>query len=297
MCTSLSSRKPSGLSSGKVVASAFFTDGTTKDITVKEAYIGSGMTSSKNVILGGSTAPYTTNAGWYTYSVNSSDEYSLYKYESKYTPASYSFSGNNTVVTENNKVSFLNGQSVYANDSTIVIVNDNDDEVTVYTGVKNLPDIKLTSANSTADVKVLARSNHYAYYVYIDVNGSASISGGEDTKLVYFVEFDGQYRGTDNEIYYTYTTLDGTAEKDVVADSQVAGSGPIYAAYYKTRTNGDGAADQCDGCSRPRWQVLLRLQHHRHHLQRRRADPGRHRLHHGRQVHHHPGDRRRGSGR
>jgi len=232
--------QPSGLSSGKVVASAFFTDGTTKDITVKEAYIGSGMTSSKNVILGGSTAPYTKNAGWYTYSVNSSDEYSLYKYESKYTPASYSFSGNNTVVTENNKVSFLNGQSVYANDSTIVIVNDNDDEVTVYTGVKNLPDIKLTNASSSASVKVLARSNHYAYYVYIDVNGSASISGGEDTKLVYFVEYDGQHRGTDNEIYYTYTTLDGTAEKDVVADSQVAGSSNIYAAYYKTRTNGDG---------------------------------------------------------
>ena len=233
--------QPSGLSSGKVVASAFFTDGTTKDITVKEAYIGSGMTSSKDTILGNKTGDrYIDNAGWYTYSVNSSDEYSLYKYESKYTPASYSFSGNNTVVTENNKVSFLNGQSVYANDSTIVIVNDDDDEVTVYTGVKNLPDIKLTSANSTADVKVLARSNHYAYYVYIDVDGSASISGGEDTKLVYFVEFDGQYRGTDNEIYYTYTTLDGTAEKDVVADSQVAGSGNIYAAYYKTRTNGDG---------------------------------------------------------
>ena len=235
--------RPSGLSSGKVVASAFFTDGTTKDITVKEAYIGSGMTSSKDKILGtgsGSPVTYTDNAGWYTYSVNSSDEYSLYKYESKYTPASYSFSGNNTVVTENNKVSFLTGKSVYANDSTIVIVNDNDDEVTVYTGVKNLPDIKLTNANSTADVTVLARSNHYAYYVYIDVNGSASISGGEDTKLVYFVEYDGQHRGTDNEIYYTYTTLDGTAEKDVVADSKVAGSGNIYAAYYKTRTNGDG---------------------------------------------------------
>ena len=235
--------QPSGLSSGKVVASAFFTDGTTKDITVKEAYIGSGMTSSKSIILGtgsGSPVTYTDNAGWYTYSVNSSDEYSLYKYESKYTPASYSFSGNNTVVTENNKVSFLTGKSVYANDSTIVIVNDNDDEVTVYTGVKNLPDIKLTNANSTADVTVLARSNHYAYYVYIDVNGSASISGGEDTKLVYFVEYDGQHRGTDNEIYYTYTTLDGTAEKDVVADSKVAGSGNIYAAYYKTRTNGDG---------------------------------------------------------
>lgn len=233
--------QPSGLSSGKVVASAFFTDGTTKDITVKEAYIGSGMTSSKDKILGDKTGDrYIDNAGWYTYSVNSSDEYSLYKYESKYTPASYSFSGNNTVVTENNKVSFLTGKSVYANDSTIVIVNDNDDEVTVYTGVKNLPDIKLTNANSTADVTVLARSNHYAYYVYIDVNGSASISGGEDTKLVYFVEYDGQHRGTDNEIYYTYTTLDGTAEKDVVADSKVAGSSNIYAAYYKTRTNGDG---------------------------------------------------------
>ncbi len=57
---------------------------------------------------------------------------------------------------------------------------------------------------------------------------------------MYFVEYDGQHRGTDNEIYYTYTTLDGTAEKDVVADSKVAGSSNIYAAYYKTRTNGDG---------------------------------------------------------
>ena len=55
--------QPSGLSKGKVVASAYFTDGTTADITVKEAYVGGAMTSNTATIKG-STG--TENAGWYT---------------------------------------------------------------------------------------------------------------------------------------------------------------------------------------------------------------------------------------
>ena len=259
--------QPSGLSSGKVVASAFFTDGTTGDITVKELL---GSSSKTNMVPSGSSSS-TAKAGWYTYSVNSSDEYSLYKVESKYfqnktddAAADWDLEGtyhyktgsndaNNVysvrTVTINDKVKFLANSTseldhtdLKANDKTIVIVNNKaDDDVTVYTGVSNLPDIELAGADATAKLTVLANSSNYAYYVYIETTGNVSISGGEDTNLVYFVEYDGQHRGTDNEVYYTYTTLDGTSEKDVAADSQIGllGTSDIYKAFYKSRVNGD----------------------------------------------------------
>ena len=258
--------QPSGLSSGKVVASAFFTDGTSDDITIKELL---GSSSKTNMVPSGSSSS-TAKAGWYTYSVNSSDEYSLYKVESKYfqskTDASASdwgltgsfnynsATGAENAVTINDKVKFLaqsdselNSSDLKANDKTIVIVNNKaDDDVTVYTGVSNLPDIELLAGSGSsnagrASLTVLANSSNYAYYVYIETTGNVSISGGEDTNLVYFVEYDGQHRGTDNEVYYTYTTLDGTSEKDVAADSQIGllGTNDIYKAFYKSRVNGD----------------------------------------------------------
>ena len=238
--------QPAGLSNGKVVAHAYFTDGKTADITVKEAYIDNAMTSNKSAIMGEkSDNAYTEHADWYTYSKNSSDEYSLYAVESKYsqqTKKSYDNKENKgTVVTKNDKVSFLDGvNNIYANDSTIVIVDDGDD-VTAYTGVKNIPDIKLTSADSKADVKPLVKtSNGYAYYVFINVDGSASISGNENSNLVYFVEYDGQHKGADNKIYYTYTALDENgAEIAMKADTQLMGTGDIYGVYNKIRSNSD----------------------------------------------------------
>jgi len=225
--------QPSGLSNGKVVASAYFTDGTTADITVKEAFVGGAMTSNKDAIKAAS-------AGWYTYSSNSAKEYSLYAPESKYTQApAYSFSDNNTVVMYNDKVSFINGKTLYANNDTIVIVDDGDD-VSVYTGVKNIPDIKLTSVSSTASIKALAKSNNYAYYVFVSTTGRVSVSGNEDSKLVYYVKYDGQFKTTDNKIYYTYKVLDENGQAQIVKfDAQSNGSGDIYKVYNKTRVNGD----------------------------------------------------------
>ena len=245
--------QPAGLSNGKVVAHAYFTDGTTDDITVKEL-LGS---SSKSYIMGGSTSGNsTTHAGWYTFSKNSAGEYSLYQVESKYLDANknpltvtYSYNGKDKNVTENGKVSFLYNEkdnkkaSVYANNDTIVIVDDGDD-VTVYTGVKNLPDITLTDANANATVVTLSKSNDYAYYVFISVDGKASISGNSDETLTYFVKYDGQHKGTDNDVYYTYKTLDSNGDETVVkADSILNGfngsNKNIYDVWYKLRTNSD----------------------------------------------------------
>ena len=234
--------QPSGLSNGKVVASAYFTDGTTADITVKERQ---GVTNKSGIIGGSKTA----NAGWYTYSSNSANEYSLYNVESKYTQApAYSFSGNNKVVMYNDKVSFVDGQTLYANNDTIVIVDDGD-SVSVYTGVKNIPDIKLTSASSTATINALAKSNNYAYYVFVRVNGSASIAGNEDSALVYYVKYDGTHKTTDNKIYYTYKVLDANGKEEVVKADTMLGNlnnGDIYAVYNKTRMNSDDEITSVD---------------------------------------------------
>ena len=247
--------QPSGLSNGKVVASAYFTDGTTADITVKDRL---GKSSKTDIMGTAVSGKYTQNAGWYTYSKNSANEYSLYYAEVKYTEAgnksgvinqTYT-TGSGLDVMYNGKVAFLPQSSgVMANDNTIVIVDDGND-VTVYTGVKNIPDITLKAganggAAGSINGKFLANKSGYAGYVFVKVSGNATISGNEDSKLVYYVKYDGQFKTTDNKMYYTYKVLDENGKEEIVkADSTSIGvttdeNGNIYGVYNKTRVNGD----------------------------------------------------------
>jgi len=242
--------QPSGLSSGKVVASAYFTDGTTADITIKDRY---GSSNKAALGLTGGVTVSASAAGWYTYSKNSANEYSLYAAEAKYTEAGSKSgvikqdytSGSGLDVMYNGKVAFLPQSSgVMANDNTIVIVDDGND-VTVYTGVKNIPDITLKAGANGGAVgsisgKFLANKSGYAGYVFVKVSGNATISGNEDSKLVYYVKYDGQFKTTDNKVYFTYKVLDENGKEEVVKfDAQSNGSGDIYKVYNKTRVNGD----------------------------------------------------------
>ena len=256
--------KPAGLSNGKVVAHAYFTDGTTDDITVKDLL---GNSSKTNMVPSGSTSS-TAKAGWYTFSKNSAGEYSLYQVEGKYTTTTssgtttknqttYTYTHTASVedVMEGEKVTFLkkgyttsssstpatSAPTVYANNDTIVIVDDGND-VTVYTGVKNLPDITLKTG--AANVTTLTKGNNYAYYVFVSVPSDASISGSSDETLTYFVKYDGKFKGADNDIYYTYKTLDANGEEvvvkaDGILNSKDASDKDIYGVWYKTRTNSD----------------------------------------------------------
>ena len=245
--------QPSGLTKGKVVASAYFTDGTTADITIKDRY---GSSDKSQMVSGGSSV--AAAHGWYTYSKNSANEYSLYYAEVKYTEAGNKsgaikqdyISGSGLDVMYNGKVAFLPQSSgVMANDNTIVIVDDGND-VTVYTGVKNIPDITLKAganggAAGSINGKFLANKSGYAGYVFVKVSGNATISGNEDSKLVYYVKYDGQFKTTDNKMYYTYKVLDENGKEEIVkADSTSIGvttdaKGNIYGVYNKTRVNGD----------------------------------------------------------
>ena len=230
----------------KAVAEAIFTDGSKKEINLVKVL---GEKSASQII----TNKATYEKKWFTYSKNADGEYTLYTVESKYIPTgstslgatkqvpTYNYNsatGADNSVSYNNKVVFLKGQTYKANDDTIFLVSDKDDDVTVYTGVKNAPEIILKAAGATANVYLLAKTtNGYASVVYMDVTGNATISGEKETNLVYVLKYDGEHRTTDNEVYFTYTTLADGEKTTVKADNKIA-SGKIYqAANYVTKKN------------------------------------------------------------
>ena len=236
----------------KAMAEAIFTDGSKKEIELAKV-LGD---KSANSIISNKT---TYEKKWFTFSKNADGEYTLYTVESKYIPAgsgmttlnatktkSYTYSnavGADNSVSYNNKVVFLKGETYKANDDTIFLVSDKDDDVTVYTGVKNAPEIFLKdaitgTAAGSASVYLLAKtSNGYASVVYIDVKGNTTISGEKETNLVYVLKYDGEHRTTDNEVYFTYTTLADGEKTTVKADNKIA-NGKIYqVANYVTKKN------------------------------------------------------------
>ena len=230
----------------KAVANAVFPDGTDAEIVVKEAFDGTKQETVKSTIAGWGTS----KAGWYTYSKNSSDEYTLYNIESKYAEAvgKYTFVSPKLEVSKNSVVAPFQSAtitetkgaaltSVLANDDTVVIVNDTKDDCTVYTGVKNFPGITLTAAGSTAKVYTIHKTSGYASLIYIDVTGSATITGDKNSNLVYVLSYDGKYVTTDNETLYKYTVLDGEEEVKVEADNVIQSKlGDVYqVANYLTK--------------------------------------------------------------
>ena len=223
----------------KALANAIFADGTDAEITVKEVL---GVKNKTTIANYG-----TSMAGWYTYSKNTANEYTLYAIESKYNQKADSFSGKDTVVSENGKVNPIKGalNGVLANDDTVILVSDKDDDITVYTGVKNFPGVKLTSASSKATVSAVVKtSNGYASLVYIDVDGSATITGDKNSNLVYVVEYDGKYVTKDNETFYKYTVLNGEDEVKIEADNQIQNiTGSVYGVANYLTKSGDRYTD------------------------------------------------------
>ena len=231
----------------KAVANAVFPDGTDAEIVVKEAFDGTKQETVKSTIAGWTIASGNDHSGWYTYSKNSSNEYTLYNIESKYAPTNdktYKYDSGDRTVSVNSRVNPFEASagagdvtSVLANDDTVVVVNDTKGDYTVYTGVKNFPGITLTAAGSTAKVYTIHKTSGYASLIYIDVTGSATITGDKNSNLVYVLSYDGKYVTTDNETLYKYTVLDGEEEVKVEADNVIQSKlGDVYqVANYLTK--------------------------------------------------------------
>ena len=179
----------------KLEADAYFIDGTNKVITVDN----DDEINKSNP---------TGKARWYSYNEKSNGKYELNEVEDAKTVVYYGSVANEAIttngkstVTVNDKDGKFTATTVKGNNDTIFIVND-DDDVTAYTGIKNVPDIK---ANGKAVVAVVM-DDGYADVVYISAS-DLSISGDSGDRVYLLESKPNASVDKDDNKYYEYDAI------------------------------------------------------------------------------------------
>ena len=190
--------------STKDISDAYFSDGANETITIKELRNAAGQKQTITYASGNRTDSYN---GWYSYSRNSKDEYTL-------TAAATTGTSSAT--------------SVVGNSNTVFIVKDKNDDITVYTGIVNVPDITITGGK-IAYMRDKDNSSKAASLVFVDV-GTGSVKNTTDS-LLYTVKKDTTFvDNSDNEkVERWFVVLDGELTK--VETKERWSKGNLYEDY------------------------------------------------------------------
>ena len=172
---------------------AYFIDGTNKVITIDND----------------DEIKVSDKGRWYSYNEKSNGKYELNEVESKDTVVYYG-TATSKVITESGKSAVYVGdmegnskaETVKANNDTIFIVND-DDDVAVYTGIKNVPDI--TAKTATTEIAVVM-DGAYADVVYI-YSEDMSISGDSGDRVYLLEKGPNASVDKDDNKYYEYDAI------------------------------------------------------------------------------------------
>ena len=172
---------------------AYFIDGTNKVITIDND----------------DEIKVSDKGRWYSYNEKSNGKYELNEVEDAETVVYYG-TATSKVITENGKSAVYVGdnsgnstaETVKANNDTIFIVND-DDDVAVYTGIKNVPDI--TAKTATTEIAVVM-DGAYADVVYI-YSADMSISGDSGDRVYLLEEGPNASVDKDDNKYYEYDAI------------------------------------------------------------------------------------------
>ena len=179
---------PTGGAKADLEADAYFIDGTNKVVVVDNDDEIKDNTSFENK--------------WYSYNEKSNGKYELEAITGEKNET-YTVSADNQKIVENGKSSIYTGRTAAkANNDTIFVVND-DDDVTAYTGIKNVPDI----TSKTADVTVaVVNDGTYADVVYI-YSADMSISGDSGDRVYLLEESPNASVDKDDNKYYEYDAI------------------------------------------------------------------------------------------
>ena len=219
--------------SSTVIADAYFTDGTNETITVKS--IKDGATDLTEGLEDDNRLDGANIKGWYSYSKNSKDEYTL--------KAAQNDKVLESTAIDQGKVSIAGTMS--GNSDTIFIVKDKNDNITVYTGIKNVPDITGITKNNSYALPDKDTAGKYASAVFVDAsNGTVKNS---TSSLLYLLKLDSTNVVEDNEVVYTWQVLlDGeytTIESKTINSSEMVGN--LYE-NYNTDSDGYYEVDDTD---------------------------------------------------
>ena len=156
---------------------------------------------------------------WYSYNEKSNGKYELKAIptdkDTKTFYGSVSTNVNKGVVTENGKSTvYVNDTNasgsgtidkVKANNDTIFVVND-DDDVTAYTGIKNVPDITAKDGKNGAVTVAVVMDGAYADVVYI-YSKDMSISGDSGDRVYLLEKGPNASVDKDDNKYYEYDAI------------------------------------------------------------------------------------------
>ena len=180
---------PTGGAKADLEADAYFIDGTNKVVVVDNDDEIKDNTNFENK--------------WYSYNEKSNGKYELEAITDEENET-YTVSADNQKIVENGKSSIYTGKvgGAKANNDTIFVVND-DDDVTAYTGIKNVPDI----TSKTADVTVaVVNDGAYADVVYI-YSADMSISGDSGDRVYLLESKPNASVDKDDNKYYEYDAI------------------------------------------------------------------------------------------
>ena len=180
---------PTGGAKADLEADAYFIDGTNKVVVV----------DNDDEIKDNATFENK----WYSYNEKSNGKYELEAITGEKNET-YTVSADNQKIVENGKSSIYTDKvgGAKANNDTIFVVND-DDDVTAYTGIKNVPDI----TSKTADVTVaVVNDGAYADVVYI-YSADMSISGDSGDRVYLLEESPNASVDKDDNKYYEYDAI------------------------------------------------------------------------------------------
>ena len=228
-----------GTSSGltttsKVLAYAYFLDGTDDEITINKVD-GSKVTGA-DVKEDGSL--YNVQ-GWYKYRAKDDGKYDL-------TPVANVGGGSVATGTEitnyDESVNIrYNGGSLKGNASTVFVIREDDGDVKVYTGIKNVADITSTTGNTEVTI-FTDGSTTYAKYVFVDLKGGKISGGSNSSDLVFVVDLDKKGTDADDNEYYRYDAiLNGEVKQVKFEDSLNIGY-----LYNEVEYNDSGYVTSCD---------------------------------------------------
>ena len=200
----------------KIIADATFTDGTNDEITVKEVYnrTSGTLNSTPTVIRGNNN---TTLGGWYAYTKNSKDEYTLKQAKTT------SFDTN--VKISNSKATVPSVGTANADTIFLVKQTDGNKTLTAYTGITNVPDI----TNGTVwAIKAKDDPGKKLSVVYVEAT-KTNIDNATTDSILFLLKHDSTYiNSADNEKVYVWNALlDGeeiTIESKTIDTTYTAGN-------------------------------------------------------------------------
>ena len=107
------------------------------------------------------------------------------------------------------------GTTIRASKNTVFIIIDDDDDVEVYTGVKNVPVVTVAAAEAGDELAYVAvaeddDSSLYAKYVFIDLGDVGSTKGrakGGDVLFLYEDSYSKKGTDSDENVYHTYKVI------------------------------------------------------------------------------------------